>query len=151
MDTSIDKPLKRPVPRPITGQFPMRGANGQFLLGTVGNPKGRPRGSRNRASLLMEDLLDGRAKGLDDVGQTLNATLLDAENLGRDRANSDYVRRHLINSKNKTAAGPPWAARRPSAFVRVRRRQALKELPQPQVVRTLGLLNLNPEASRVTT
>jgi hypothetical protein len=38
------------------------------------------------------------AKGLDDVGQTLNATLLDAESLGRDRANSDYVRRHLINS-----------------------------------------------------
>ena len=64
MDTNIDKPLKRPVPRPITGQFPKRGANGQFLPGTVGNPKGRPRGTRNRAGLLMEDLLDGRAKAL---------------------------------------------------------------------------------------
>jgi hypothetical protein len=30
----------------------------------VGNPKGRPRGTRNRAGLLMEDLLDGRAKAL---------------------------------------------------------------------------------------
>jgi hypothetical protein len=97
-DTSIDKPVKQPVPKPKTGRFPKRGPNGQFLPGAVGNPKGRPRGSRNRASVLMEDSLDGRAKGLDDVGQTLNGTLLDAENLGRDRANSDYVRRHLINS-----------------------------------------------------
>jgi hypothetical protein len=40
MDTNIDKPVKRPVPRPITGQFPKRGANGQFLPGTVGNPTG---------------------------------------------------------------------------------------------------------------
>jgi len=56
MDTSIDKPVKRPVPKPITGQFPKRGANGQFLPGESGNPQGRPLGSRNRASLLMEDL-----------------------------------------------------------------------------------------------
>ena len=54
MDTSIDKPVKRPVPKPITGQFPKCGDNGQFLPGAVGNPKGRPRGSRNRASLLMD-------------------------------------------------------------------------------------------------
>ena len=64
MDTSIDKPIKRPVPKPITGQFPKRGDNGQFLPGAVGNPKGRPLGTRNRASVLMEDLLDGRAKAL---------------------------------------------------------------------------------------
>jgi hypothetical protein len=64
MDTSIDKPIKRPVPKPITGQFPKRGASGQFLPGASGNPQGRPLGSRNRASLLMEDLLDGRAKAL---------------------------------------------------------------------------------------
>jgi hypothetical protein len=64
MDTSIDKPVKRPVPKPKTGQFPERGDNGQFLPGAVGNPKGRPLGSRNRASLLMEDLLDGRAQAL---------------------------------------------------------------------------------------
>jgi hypothetical protein len=54
MDTSIDKPAKRPVPKPITGQFPQCGANGQFLRGASGNPQGRPLGSRNRASLLRE-------------------------------------------------------------------------------------------------
>jgi hypothetical protein len=54
MDTTIDKPVKRPVPKPKTGQFPKRGANGQFLRGASGNPQGRPRGSRNRASLLRE-------------------------------------------------------------------------------------------------
>jgi hypothetical protein len=37
------------------------------------------------------------AKGLDDVGGTVQAALLDIENLGRDRADSDYVRRHVIN------------------------------------------------------
>ena len=64
MDTSIDKPVKRPVPKPKTGQFAKRGANGQFVRGASGNPKGRPLGSRNRASLLMEELLDGRAQVL---------------------------------------------------------------------------------------
>jgi hypothetical protein len=54
MDTSIGKPVKRPVPRPKTGQFPKRGANGQFLRGASGDPQGRPLGSRNRASLLRE-------------------------------------------------------------------------------------------------
>ncbi len=37
------------------------------------------------------------AKGIDDVGATVQAALLDIENLGRDRADSDYVRRHLVN------------------------------------------------------
>ncbi len=36
------------------------------------------------------------AKGIDDVGSTVQAALLDVENLGRDRADSDYVRRHVI-------------------------------------------------------
>ena len=36
------------------------------------------------------------AKGLDDTGQTVQAALLDVENLGRDRADSDYVRRHQV-------------------------------------------------------
>jgi len=48
MDTSIVKPVKRPVPKPITGQFPKRGANGQFVRGTSSNLKGRSLGSRNR-------------------------------------------------------------------------------------------------------
>ena len=37
------------------------------------------------------------AKGLDDVGGTVQAALLDVQNLGRDRADSDYVRRHTIS------------------------------------------------------
>ena len=36
------------------------------------------------------------ANGLDDTGQTVNNALLDVQNLGRDRAASDYVRRHQI-------------------------------------------------------
>jgi Carboxypeptidase regulatory-like domain/TonB-dependent Receptor Plug Domain len=36
------------------------------------------------------------AKGMDDVGGTVQAALLDVQNLGRDRADSDYVRRHTI-------------------------------------------------------
>src|SRR5262249_24114297 len=38
------------------------------------------------------------AKGLDDTGQTVNNALLDVQNLGRDRANSDYVRRHQVTA-----------------------------------------------------
>ena len=37
------------------------------------------------------------AKGLDDVGTALNVSELDVQNLGRDRADSDYVRRHTIH------------------------------------------------------
>jgi len=36
------------------------------------------------------------AKGIDDCGLAVNAAALDMQNLGRDRANSDYVRRHQI-------------------------------------------------------
>jgi hypothetical protein len=38
------------------------------------------------------------AKGLDDVGLNATTSALDIQSLGRDRANSDYVRRHQINS-----------------------------------------------------
>jgi hypothetical protein len=37
------------------------------------------------------------AKGTDNVGQNVQSALLDVQNLGRDRANSDYVRRHSLN------------------------------------------------------
>ncbi len=37
------------------------------------------------------------AKGIDDVGQNVQSALIDVQNLGRDRANSDYVRRHSVN------------------------------------------------------
>ena len=36
------------------------------------------------------------AKGLDDVGNNVNSAMLDVQNLGRDRADSDYVRRHVV-------------------------------------------------------
>ncbi len=60
------------------------------------------------------------AKGLDDTGSTVQAALLDVQNLGRDRANSDYVRRHNINAnfvydlpvgRNRTLLSgmPKWA------------------------------------------
>ena len=38
--------------------------NGQFEKGTSGNPAGRPKGSRNRATLLMEAMLEGEAPEL---------------------------------------------------------------------------------------
>ena len=38
--------------------------NGRFAKGTSGNPAGRPPGSRNRAALLMEALLEGEAEQL---------------------------------------------------------------------------------------
>ncbi len=38
--------------------------NGQFAQGTSGNPSGRPLGSRNQATLLMESLLEGEAEQL---------------------------------------------------------------------------------------
>jgi hypothetical protein len=38
--------------------------NGRFRKGRSGNPAGRPPGSRNRATLAMETLLEGEAEGL---------------------------------------------------------------------------------------
>ncbi|HET9817124.1 MAG TPA: DUF5681 domain-containing protein [Xanthobacteraceae bacterium] len=40
----------------------------QFQKGENGNPAGRPRGSRNRTTILMQDLLAGRAEA---IGQKL--------------------------------------------------------------------------------
>ena len=39
-------------------------SSGQFAEGTSGNPSGRPAGSRNKATLLMEALLEGEAEQL---------------------------------------------------------------------------------------
>jgi hypothetical protein len=41
-----------------------RKSNGQFTKGTSGNPSGRPPGSRNRVTLLVEGLLGGEAEQL---------------------------------------------------------------------------------------
>jgi len=105
MDTSIDKPIKRPVPKPITGQFPKRGANGQFLRGASGNPQGRPLGSRNRASLLMEDLLDGRAKALTEKAETSALAEL-LESARRALETTDLARRAAsVSMVFRSAAG----------------------------------------------
>lgn len=41
-----------------------RGARGRFVAGRSGNPAGRPRGSRNRATVAALSLLDGEAKAI---------------------------------------------------------------------------------------
>ena len=43
---------------------PAREPDGKFRPGVSGNPQGRPLGSRNRASLMVEQLLDGCAEAL---------------------------------------------------------------------------------------
>ncbi len=52
------------------------------------------------------------AKGIDDVGQNVQSALLDVQNLGRDRADSDYVRRHSLNVNGvyelPIGRGEPW-------------------------------------------
>ncbi len=59
------------------------------------------------------------AKGLDDVGTALSISALDVQNLGRDRADSDYVRRHTVHANASyqlpfgrgqlwLASGPRW-------------------------------------------
>ena len=51
------------------------------------------------------------AKGIDDVGTNVQSALLDVENLGRDRADSDYVRRHVL--KVNGSWDVPFAPRGP--------------------------------------
>jgi hypothetical protein len=57
------------------------------------------------------------AKGIDDVGQNVQSALLDVQNLGRDRANSDYVRRHALNINGVYDLPFPKQAPRPMRAV----------------------------------
>lgn len=54
--------------------------NGQFAKGTSGNPAGRPTGSRNHATLLMEAMLEGESHELTrkaiDLGKAGNTYAL---------------------------------------------------------------------------
>ncbi len=45
-----------------TPRGPHRSGRGKFQKGSSGNPKGRPKGSRNEATVLIEQLLVGEAK-----------------------------------------------------------------------------------------
>jgi hypothetical protein len=47
-----------------TKRLHRKNATGQFAKGSSGNPAGRPPGSRNQATLLMEALLEGEAEQL---------------------------------------------------------------------------------------
>jgi hypothetical protein len=61
MQATTEKPVSQPVKASYRAG---RGGDGRFLRGSRGNPEGRPLGSRNRASILMENLLDGQADAL---------------------------------------------------------------------------------------
>jgi len=61
MQATNEKPIaQRKHSRPAAG----RGTSGRFPAGVSGNPAGRPQGSRHRASVLAEGLLDGRVEAL---------------------------------------------------------------------------------------
>src|SRR5260370_41064183 len=51
-------PNKKTIPTKRTN------GSGRFSKGTSGNPSGRPLGSRNQATVLMESLLEGQAEQL---------------------------------------------------------------------------------------
>ncbi len=53
--------LTLPSPKPNQRD---RGVAGRFVPGVSGNPAGRPPGTRNRASLLVEQMLEGQAEAL---------------------------------------------------------------------------------------
>jgi hypothetical protein len=61
METTID-PRTEQGKRSRPGQG--RGGNGRFLPGTSGNSKGKVTGTRNHATLLAENLLDGQIEAL---------------------------------------------------------------------------------------
>jgi hypothetical protein len=61
MDTEANVPETPPPPAQNGG----RTARGRpFEPGGSGNPSGRPKGRRNKATMAMEELLDGEAEGL---------------------------------------------------------------------------------------
>ena len=57
-------PTNTPTETSQNPPAPARRPSGRFRKGASGNPKGRPRGSRNKATLLIESLLQGEAEQL---------------------------------------------------------------------------------------
>lgn len=63
--TSANSPQEStPTPAITTPRKNRKNRKGQFAGGTSGNPAGRPPGSRNKTTLLMEALLEGQAEQL---------------------------------------------------------------------------------------
>jgi hypothetical protein len=59
-----EEPQSRGERPASAGEKTARAANGQFVKGRVGNAKGRTQGSRNKATLACEALLDASGKRL---------------------------------------------------------------------------------------
>ena len=72
-----------------------KNGNGQWKKGSSGNPAGRPRGSRNRAAIIMEQLLDGQ---IEQLVQKLVASALE----GNMQAMGICVERVLPRCKERT-------------------------------------------------
>jgi hypothetical protein len=55
---------RKPAPSSFLPVFPDREASGRFAKGSRHNPNGRPKGSRNKATLAALELLEGDAQAL---------------------------------------------------------------------------------------
>jgi len=84
--------------------------------------------------------LTAQAQNCNHICSRLNESLRPARN----PAKYDYGR-----TTYEMKRGSAWQFERQGCWQNGRR-YTLKELPQPQVLRTFGLLNLNPEPSSVS-
>jgi hypothetical protein len=56
--------MENEVKKPITPENTGKNQDTRFRPGQSGNPAGKPRGARNRATMLAEEMLDGQAREL---------------------------------------------------------------------------------------
>lgn len=97
--------------------------DGRFPPGVCGNPQGRPRGSRNRASILVEDLLGVRAQALAEkaieiaLGGDVLALRLCLERLLPARREGQMVSSYRRPRRRTTSrrASVRWSRRSPTA------------------------------------
>jgi len=113
MQATNEKPItQRKHSRPAAG----RGTHGRFPVGVSGNPAGRPEGSRHRASVLAEGLLDGRVEALTEKAVEMAlAGDVTALRLCLERLLPVRRERHLT----MTLPSPVTAAEITAGFVRV--------------------------------